>query len=75
MILIFINMIQLKKLILESPVGQRLIEQKTTTPITVYEFEDSFPDNIVLPVKPGQTSIVSFDSISNIIILFNKHDI
>ena len=66
MILIFINMIQLKKLILESPVGQRLIEQKTTTPITVYEFEDSFPDNIVLPVKPGQTSIVSFDSISNI---------
>jgi hypothetical protein len=59
-------MIRLKNLILESPVGRRLIEAETATGTTIYEFEDSFPDNIVLPIKSGQTGITSFDSISDV---------
>jgi hypothetical protein len=59
-------MIRLKNLILESSVGKRLIEAETTTPTTVYEFEDSFPDNIVLPIKTGQPTITSFANITDV---------
>jgi len=59
-------MIRLKDLILESKLGARLIEQQTTAPITVYEFQDSFPDNIVLPIKPNQNTITSFSAITTI---------
>jgi hypothetical protein len=59
-------MIRLKNLILESKLGARLIEQQTTTPVTVYEFQDSFPDNIVLPIKPNQATITSFSTITAI---------
>jgi hypothetical protein len=59
-------MIRLKNLILESSVGKRLIEAETTTPTTVYEFEDSFPDNIVLPIKSGQPTITSFANITDV---------
>lgn len=59
-------MIRLKNLILESPVGRRLIEAETATGTTIYEFEDSFPDNIVLPIKSGQTGITSFASITDV---------
>jgi hypothetical protein len=59
-------MIRLKNLILESKIGQRLIEAEATTPTTMYEFQDSFPDNIVLPITPNQTAITSFSKISNV---------
>ncbi len=64
--MIFINVIQLKQLILETSTGKRLIEAGETTPVTTYEFQDSFPDNIVLPIKPKQLGITSFDKINNI---------
>jgi len=59
-------MIRLKNLILESKLGARLIAEETTTPTTVYEFQDSFPDNIVLPIKPNQNTITSFSAITAI---------
>jgi len=59
-------MIRLKSLVLESKVGNRLIEQGTATPTTVYEFSDSFPDNIVLPIKPNQPALTSFAAITKI---------
>lgn len=59
-------MIRLKNLILESPIGTRLIEAGEANAITIYEFQDSFPDNIVLPIKPNQPQIVSFKEITNI---------
>jgi hypothetical protein len=65
-VLIFINVIQLKQLILESNIGKRLIEAGEATPQTAYEFQDSFPDNIVLPINPKQPGIISFDKINNI---------
>ena len=59
-------MIRLKQLILETATGKRLIEAGEATPSTTYEFQDSFPDNIVLPINPKQLGITSFDKISNI---------
>ncbi len=64
--LIFINVIQLKQLILESNIGKRLIEAGETSAVTTYEFQDSFPDNIVLPIKAKQPAITSFDKITSI---------
>lgn len=59
-------MIHLKQLILETATGKRLIEAGEATPQTAYEFQDSFPDNIVLPINPKQPGITSFDKINNI---------
>jgi hypothetical protein len=59
-------MIRLKQLILETKTGKRLIEAGEATPQTSYEFQDSFPDNIVLPINPKQLGIISFDKINNI---------
>lgn len=59
-------MIRLKQLILETKTGKRLIEAGEATPQTSYEFQDSFPDNIVLPINPKQLGITSFDKINNI---------
>jgi len=59
-------MIRLKQLILETAIGKQLIEAGDATPTTVYEFQDSFPDNIVLPINPKQPNIISFATISNI---------
>ena len=55
-------MILLKQLLMESSTKRLLTEQTTTT----YEFRDSFPDNIVLPINPKQLNIVSFATITNI---------
>jgi hypothetical protein len=55
-------MILLKQLLLESYNKRLLTEQTTTT----YEFRDSFPDNIVLPINPKQLGITSFDKITAI---------
>ena len=55
-------MILLKQLLMESVTKRLLTEQTTTT----YEFRDSFPDNIVLPINPKQLNITSFDKITSI---------
>lgn len=55
-------MILLKQLLMEATGKRLLTEQATTT----YEFRDSFPDNIVLPINPKQFGITSFDKISSI---------
>ena len=55
-------MILLKQLLMESSTKRLLTEQTTTT----YEFRDSFPDNIVLPINPKQLNIVSFATITNV---------
>lgn len=47
---------------MESSGKYLLTEQATTT----YEFRDSFPDNIVLPINPKQLNITSFDKITSI---------
>jgi hypothetical protein len=59
-------MIRLKQLLLETHSGKRLIEAGEATPATTYEFQDSFPDNIVLPIKPKQPDITSFDKITSV---------
>lgn len=43
--------------------GKYLLTEQTTT---TYEFRDSFPDNIVLPINPKQLNITSFDKITSI---------
>jgi hypothetical protein len=59
-------MISLKQILLETHCGKRLIEAGEATPATTYEFQDSFPDNIVLPIKPKQPDITSFDKITSV---------
>jgi len=56
-------MILLKQILFETLYNKRLItEQQTTT----YEFNDSFVDNIVLPIKSKQLNITAFNQITSI---------